>query len=402
MRRISAILLLVCCSFSWAEQSSVKGFPQFENAIDSLANDIELYIKGDPSAGGSVIINDDAFRGPGAAGRRISTALRKKLKGRLNIIRFNGYRIAGHYSSGQSQDGEFVFVITNRIMNQGNVEQVTGKYAITSDEEIAIELFGATVDATKKQHTPGANQIGQISDSDDSTLASTDERHVERQIAQAITHPELTSISVTGPQTQTDNRRSIIRFSDDSPYGVSIIKQGVDSDQFDVPCEISLERGIAHTTFSLSDVFAIRVHNESRKPVGVTVLVDGLNTFEFCEIPRFKKSGKYSCGPLTQSDIRGWYINTESLRKFELVNRESGAASLASRTSGIGVITVVFHEDLTKTPEQTSRKPVKGLAVGVGGTIGHSGRTKTTKFGKLLGSVSVRYLREGLPNDQSL
>ena len=400
MRNRHVIQLLIGCTiwcpFGLANPPVAKSFPKFENAFESLANDIHLYIN--KKAGGTVIITDDAFRGPaGEAGAGIARALREELEGRLTFRDFNAFRIEGSYSVEKKPDGKYLYVITSRIMNHNNRMQLSKNYMVTSDHEKAIETFAPSVDVTKIQ-------VKTENDADSAPITSIED-YTSQQIGQAIAEPSSTTISITRPRNRPDAPASIVRYAQDSPYGVSIVKQN-GSDRLGTPYKILLEGGIAHTEFNLSDVFAIRVHNDSSKHVGVKVLLDGINTFEFCEIPRLKETGKYCCKPSSSSDIRGWYINRELLNRFEVVERGSGAAAKIHRPSGIGAITVVFYEVLKTTSATTSQddstKSLNDLSIGQGESIKHSGRTEKTVFGKLLGSVSLRYVNGGFPNGPPL
>lgn len=404
MRPILVLIFLLALSSMGRAQT--KAFTEFDGAIASLADDIAKYVKGDAATGNAIIIPDDAVRGTGGAGPRISKAIREALDGKLQVIRFNGYKLDGNYSHGTNDRGEFIILINVDILDAaGNVAHSIPK-RIKSENEIAIELFGATVDATKKQNRKETTllALGTAPAADARTAASTDTQHVDNQVAQAIQKPESSTIAITKPKTNQNEAPkqkfdSVVRFADDSPYGVELVKENIGTGELTDVCEVQLERGTAFTELNVFDVFGIRIHNGDRSDVGVSVTVDGINTFEFCEQPAFKDLGKFVCEGDKTCDIKGWYIHQEKpLKKFTMVNQGEGAAAKVNRPEGIGVITVIFFETQVPGPNDVA-KDIPDVSVGIGEDIAHEGRTKPTVFGNMLGSVSIRYINGGHPDD---
>lgn len=395
------LVLILWLAIGSLGKAQTKAFTEFDSAIASLAEDIEKYVKGDAATGNAIMIPDDAVRGTGGAGPRISRALRQALDGKLQIIRFNGYKLDGNYSHGKNERGEFIILISVDILDAaGNVAHSIPK-RIKSENEIAIELFGATVDATKQKNREEANRVNATPTGDARTVASDDTEHVDSQVAQAIQKPESSTIAITKPQSNQNKVPkqkfdSVVRFSDDSPYGVELVKENIGTGELTDACDVQLERGTAFTELNVFDVFGIRIHNSDHGDVGVSVTVDGINTFEFCEQPAFKNLGKYVCEGDKTCDIKGWYIHQEKpLKKFAMVNQGAGAAAKVNRPEGIGVITVIFFETTTGGPA----KDIPNFSVGVGEDVTHEGRTKPASFGNMLGSISIRYLNTGHPED---
>ncbi len=156
------------------------------------------------------------------------------------------------------------------------------------------------------------------------------------------------------------------------------------------------------------DNYAVRVINTSERGAGVEIAIDGINLFNFCDVPEWKKEGKIYFKPGQAYTITGWYFPRNETRKFKVVNEEDSLhRQLGRPRSSVGVVTVRFcaawaPEEEPPADEKQFSRGGKGTAVGERDPDSRGFRAADGPkiFGVARAQVSVRYSRpDDLPPD---
>jgi len=379
------LAVTVCAALPASAAAKDKAAPVcFTKAMDQLAADIASFLKNDKAAAGAVQIG--SFEGPGSGGPRIAAGLKARLEKDpdVSISLFGGYKLVGKYEQGK-HEGKHVTVITAGINNSaGNLVREIPRRIVTSTQ-LQIELFGpAAVDLTEV-----------VVDSDKPGEQPVRDAGVEgERIVRAITAPA--NFIGADPRGVAS---SVARFSQNAPYSVQIVRRDTSvttrAVYRPVIYKTSDPSGFASVGLGAGDVYGIRIFNQSGRPVGVSITIDGLNIFAFSQNTAWRKLGKLVV-PTGGATIRGWHHAGTISHEFVITQYGNSAAAQFNQIDGVGTITVAFHE--VKLGEGS--KAVN--ATGLGGKITTRYKESRASFTNLLGAVSLKYLRpihpEGLPD----
>lgn len=112
---------------------------------------------------------------------------------------------------------------------------------------------------------------------------------------------------------------------------------------------------LGYVDLDLGEEYALRLTNDAPYEVAVSVAVDGLSIFHFCEErsadPQRQGEPRYSyyiIGPGKSAVVGGWFKNTNRNIAFQVTPLEQGAAYKLGQTGKIGTISATFHASWEK------------------------------------------------------
>lgn len=370
---IAAFVIVFAGQSTPATSQDADVAPTLTAAIQSMGDEIAKYVTAQNNASAQVAVG--TFVGPGPqssnAGVRIVVALREHLKGKMRIGDSGAYSITGEFR-GQKLDGKFVTVIEAAIKDSLGTQLHRLRKKIITDEEEGIAFFGPTSLDLTKTKTTGAFLTSAKNKSD--------------AIVDAIVNPKV----------NLDN--NIIRPSAGSPYGIELLlktSHGYES----IP--VVSDGRLAKAAIAENQVYAIRLHNDSREPIGVKLTIDGINVFAMSENPSYRgKDITMAMCPCSASRIKGWYLNDNHSAEFAVAKFGETAAATFGAFEKMGTITARFFSASAKgklncPPCEKSRS----LGTKVGATTKMSYGRLDVSFGEILGAASVRYIKETPPDD---
>ncbi len=221
--------------------------------------------------------------------------------------------------------------------------------------------------------------------------------------------------AVIKPTFAAQPGQTTIRPAAGSPYQVEILQKSAGGEY--EPRTLTSKRGKAKVDLRENDVYAIRVYNHSGAPVGVQVLVDGINIFAFSKqygpgspfAQRFGADVKFVLAQ-PQTTVTGWHKFNGPGGSQEFLITEWGASAQAVTgnrdDTNLGTITVMFYSAWFEGQEPPADEPAASRSgasgTGIGERTDNHFRERPTYFGKFLGSVSVRYLRPDIPLNAAL
>lgn len=376
-----ALLLIAVPAIRLQAEEQASLHPKFSDAIKSLAADVIKYVDSEPETERGIRVG--SWDGPGGGGSLISITLRETLQSAgITIKKISGYSVSGSYEQDQNATGRHVTVVTAAIKNtSGNEVHVLRRRLIT-DDKIAIKLFGVTVDNTAAADAE-ETQLAQADDKTPSETPIESPSKTQSHLRETIANPKTSTIHVSSNPGGT---QSIVRFAKDSPYGIELMVREAGG-AFNT-CQIAVEDGLPFTDINEKQIYAIKIHNATGNPVGVDISIDGVNIFAFSDNPAWKKLGKVLIRP-GHGVIKGWSGKGTAVNEFTIVEYGESAAAELGLFEGVGSITAVFH------PAQEKKS-----ATGRGEELNHAFEPVHAGFSdEILGSVSIKYVREKPPGD---
>ncbi|MBX3438003.1 MAG: hypothetical protein KF861_10970 [Planctomycetaceae bacterium] len=202
--------------------------------------------------------------------------------------------------------------------------------------------------------------------------------------------------------------------SSTSPYHIQVKVRRAGASNIE-PLEIqSVSGGLAFCDLQEGDFYSIIVTNTAPHDVGLELMIDGVNSLYFSEIPEFTKTGKWlirgtnnNGGVPYSARIDGWYRNPQSVYAFEVTAEPNAVASEIGLPARIGTITATFYGAWVGNdvhPLEAKLLAELGSARGdrVGTSKGPQVDAQSTiverHFGKFpLASVSIRYVNPEPP-----
>lgn len=159
-------------------------------------------------------------------------------------------------------------------------------------------------------------------------------------------------------------------------------------------CLSKTRKGLANGALAADTSFGIRVHNNASYDVAARVFIDGLNIFEFCQIPQYRSEGILLVRKNSSFLLRGWFLSesrSESFRFGSLPDR----SGLSANQDGPSTITAVFFAAWSKGAERPTFDVEPNLASrGTSAGIGVPEFDGAVEVGSTLQSaVSVRIAR---------
>ncbi|QDS90163.1 hypothetical protein EC9_43690 [Rosistilla ulvae] len=377
-RILALVGLLSIAISSVASAASDDVTPTVREAMVKMSDEIARYIAADPDTKGQVAIG--AFQGPSSsgAGARIVQSLRENLKSKCEIVDVGAaYTISGRFM-GQKLDGQFVTIIEAEIGDAlGNTVQKLRRKVVTAIEE-GLAFFGpSSVDLS-------AQSQAAKSDKPDSEQSKTDS-----------TTAEILVSSIVKPETHLDaNRKTRMNPADGSPYGLEIALKQADGKYRSLP--ITKSDGIATVDLKADQIYAVRLFNDSARPVGCRLTIDGINTFALSLDANYRgKETIMELQPHAKFLIKGWHHTGNLSHEFRISDYGDTPASKFGVFDGVGMLTATFFEATAPQGYAATRE----FATGIGDEVAMRYRDGQSKFGKPIAAVSVRYVRPAPPTD---
>lgn len=431
---------VVTAALGWqADTPIVK--PTLDAAAVDLAADIRKLVMTNPAAQGSVRLG--AFEGPpgNGSGAKLAKLLEESFaKDNVKVVNTGGFRVGGNVEI-TSVDGKLVMVVECEVFNSAGRRVQTLVKRIVMDRDSALAASGVTADLSAAAAT---RSIGDPSVATTSPPATTPPVVTPPVAQPPVAQPPLATPPVANPPPATAGVRpqtevalpktdatqavltalerptaeiqkqtvavkqpngavqavvqQVVKASAESPYGIEILR-GPKRDAF-AAAEVSLEQApggsVSFVQLTAADVFAIRVHNASRRPVGCMLTIDGINVFAFSEIPAWRQLGKMVIGP-GSGLVGGWHKTDDISLEFVITKYADSAAAKLGVDKGVGTITAVFFETFDPNdPAARGDAPAEG--VGIGQAVKVPYKPVVVRFGDPVAVVTVRYNRPDLPS----
>jgi hypothetical protein len=344
-------------------QANVTQADTLDRAAQRMADDMTKYLIADPEAGKQLIV--ESFRGPNnTVCARLTQLLQKYLgEKQFKIVTGGAYTVTGRVSM---NDALKTAQINIQLLNR-NGNQVHSMAYTVGNVQDNITLLSPTFDAAAGGTAP-----------------VTTEEAVKAEVVESVQSPKVFIAS------------TIIKATPESPYGVELLAFDPQKKGY-FPSPVQRDNGLAQCDLPISQVFAIRVVNESDDIVGVHITIDGINIFEFSDSAVDRQRGKLIVFPNKGNPlgglIKGWHKDDQRSYLFEVRNYGESAAARLGITENIGTITVTFY----KMIKGTKGDPNKGVAVGPETEMRYT--RVQADFGDILGAVSVQYSRPSAPPD---
>ncbi len=160
---------------------------------------------------------------------------------------------------------------------------------------------------------------------------------------------------------------------------------------------LSDDAGLTFVDLSLQDIYGVKVYNRSPHFAAVTLTIDGINMFEFCEVPHYKQLGKLVIPPNKSYVIKGWYVRADRTDTFLV---DDAAKATPAELKGlhspeVGTISVKFAVAVPQgIPFPQDEATLRSLATTRGPSItGERFVDGQMKIGVTREVLSIRYNR---------
>jgi len=268
LNRATIAFLLVTLFLHLGSKPSTAATSPLRKALETLAAEIKQVV--DSNKQSALQVGDFAGSGHPNAGPGISEELKLALNSLSPGLVKDGamYKLKGEYDQiPDKRDSTLIVLQIIVVVRDGTGQKVAEKFAEVRDTGTIASVGGTTVSLPAK--------------------ASSSERNVALQIALA--------------KPSFSHQGSVIRATSGSPYGIELLTTSAANapktyagwDQ--IPARPPVDRdGEAFVDIPRDEVYAIRIHNDSKNDVAVTTTIDGLNVFAFSDIKNDKGQPKYS------------------------------------------------------------------------------------------------------------
>jgi hypothetical protein len=349
-----------------------------KTAMTALAQDISKQMT--QRGVGSIAVRE--FSGP--AGASTSSRIAQALTEQLNALtpKVDTTTAAGSWSV----KGEFS---VDKNANTGNAEifiestlkDPRGRSASTlitpiiTNESETLTMFGVT--ATLPTTVPAGTTNA------DGSPKTVQEARTDATLA-AIDAPKVT----LAKSIESALALTLVKAAPASPYAVEILINGQ-------PIAPAVDGGAAFVTIPKGAEYEIRLINNSGKPAGVNLTIDGISSLVFS--PRFKAVGRWAVLPGAPNIIKGWLFDDRPSRRFKVMDYGESVAAQFAATKDIGTITAVFCEAFEPgklPPEQQKLLATRDqLATGLGAEVNIGVKPVSFQFGADLAAISIRYAK---------
>lgn len=193
------------------------------------------------------------------------------------------------------------------------------------------------------------------------------------------------------PQGAID--KTIIKAAEDSPYAIELL---VKQEGQLVPRKAEFAaRGLPFVEINKSEVYAIRLVNESDTEAAVALSIDGLSVFHFTESEQ--KPTVWIVAPGKSVTIPGWHKTESESLEFKVTDFPESAANKVNLkpSSTIGTVTATFSASFPPgdlPPGEPNLKDTRGT--GFGEKIEFKTEHVQRQIGNPRATISVRYERE--------
>lgn len=387
MYRLIGVALIQCIALC----VSVRADEHLDRAIEELAGDIKTLLDGREVAIGT-------FAGPAThqtnAGPGFSVLLQQQLQ-KINVVVKAQAKIGieGRYS------------LTEVPAENPDDARIGKKQTALKVKLEVVDAFDnrSQIDFERKLIEPKDKPLQRvIREGDSMAVAFGITSGIDLQ-SNAANSDKVLRQSLFEPKFHLDG--SIVRSERDQPFGVEILVDGVS-----VPVE-NVD-GLAYVNIPRNKSYVVRAHSSAPFDSAVSVLVDGISSFEFSElrIPEGSPNSgrpKYSAYILPRGsdqksgvfDIDGWHRRNEKGGRDSFLVSEyaNSAAAKLGIVSGLGVITVTFRAAWSpgSTPpmDETAKRRGQGDATGFGPPTGQQLKEKAMILGDIRNVISIRYAR---------
>ena len=383
--RYAAVLAMLAFGGAVAKADPVRAKNSLAEVADTLAGDIQTYIKDKGET--AVTLGEFAYKGQGQAsgGPLVRLALADALKAReIDVKLRSNVRISGDYSEHEEEGGAArqVVTIAIEVRRFKPEDKLIINGAVTNPQTVAV-LLGLGVafppDATPKDRSA--------------------------RVKDAADKPTFAPAG------------AVVRNGKDSPFGIEIRVAPPKPEKSNpdgsrpiadyVPQSPKNEEGYAFVPIKRDDVFGVVLVNNAEFDAGVTLRIDGLSMFSFSAKEfRDTKSGKpvynYIIVPAKRTVIiRGWHVTNEVSDEFKIIEYAKSAAAELNSTAPTGTITATFHAawdpKTGKPPADEPANPdehsLSADATGKGARFAQKYEEVTRKVGVAREVISVRYTR---------
>ncbi len=195
----------------------------------------------------------------------------------------------------------------------------------------------------------------------------------------------------------TDDGGTLLQPTPESLYAIEVLR--VEADGTLSPLPVSDDDGLAHVDLKIEDTYVIRVINNSPHYAAVKISIDGLNMFEFSEVPHYRASGHVLIPPSPKGSlIRGWHINNRVADSFlvaDYAQSERGKRE-GFLVSDVDVATITAQFAVAVPPGApfpADEPGIRSLGTIRGPSIDANFRSRPVRIGQIREFVSVRYAR---------
>lgn len=185
---------------------------------------------------------------------------------------------------------------------------------------------------------------------------------------------------------------NVVKAARGSKFGIEVLVRRGTSSSSRPPRD---DLGFAFVGLSKGEEYIVRLHNRADFETAVTLNIDGLNMYSFCEDGNF--GSQVLVPPRGVVDIPGWYINSNKTDIFEITSyAKSAAASKSAPMVSVGTITAAFHASWNPSdapPSDEVGAKSADTATGRGRRIDQKYEIVERVVGKQRAIVTVRYNR---------
>lgn len=475
MKRLLKSLPLLAVFAAMSLPAPASAAETLDDAITNIANRIQSYLQEKDQ----LQINIKDFNGPPntSSGRNVKNLLEAELKERnIEVAQFSNWEIRGDIVV--STEGRFATVaLITRLVDAQGAEVGDFRQRVRDSIDDLNDVLDIAQPPGVDLSSPTVETSVESSESPDSAVASSDSvssgSASESSAAQASTGetatPPVASASsqtppaangsssqpagssasstpagggavVSGassstsvaelPDSQERDGRLLaslnnpgffavnpttIAASSSSPFHVAVKVKHAGSPTYE-PINIQkVGNGLAFCDLQEGDRYSVVVTNTSPHDVGVELMIDGINSLIFSEVPGFAETGKWlirgtnnNGGVPYSARIDGWYRNPNAVDAFRVSSEPDAVASELGSPAKIGTITATFFgawkEGEPVHPLEAKLAAglgnARGLGTARGETIGSQSTIAQTHFGvHPLASVSIRYVNPEPPVD---
>lgn len=367
-----------------AEQPSASVNETLDRFAVALGGEIEREL------GKASSVQLGGFEGP-ISDVGIKLALKRELQKRVNLVTEGAnFTISGEFAGGM-RNQQMMIRVTTRIKKAANGTVLrTIPFQISVTPQVGFNIlnpptFDASV-AGSEESGGTANPPATGDNQKPSEMAEADQKKVSERLTNSVVDPEPPTITKPTAFIGEQAQDSLMKISAESPYGLELLRE---TPEGYVPLLAKVVGDRAKIDLSAGQVYAVRVHNGSDQPVGVEVLIDGINIFAFSADPVWKESGKFIVRPGTGL-LKGWHDEGAKSHKFQVMKYADSPAAELGFESGVGTIQVGFYQ--VAPVKADGDNPVLNLATGKGDQTEMRYSKMLTKFGGFLGGLAVDYV----------
>ena len=367
------LTLLTCCAFFIAVAPAMaEPVPDaLRTELKLLAADIAKIVE--KNDGGSIAIGE--FTGSvevvGSAGPGVQLILADELtQAGLTVATTNHkFEVSGRYQP-------FHDTPENRVIAKSDPKEASG---LNTVKLVAFLIDSRTGDPLAERPTGriifGSETVSAMLGLGTSHPPLLDPDAISKNIGDALKEPQ---VDVQGTKIAGKTAQYAIEI---------LVKNGGNY----VAQPVTFEKGKPFVPLHQSNIYGVRMINNSAHEAAVDLRIDGVNSFAFSEV----KSTYWIIPPHSQVDILGWHKTNEVITEFKVVGNfpDTAAAKLNLKpSSSIGLITASFSASWADDSKRPGDE-VQARGTGFGADIKQQSEQVTRTIGQPRDTISVRYER---------